>query len=66
MDDVSHRMRIKGYCTKMFEVELIQDRYGRYCVRYKTPIKDEQSEWMTDYSLASYLFDLKIRDLEGH
>ncbi len=66
MDEISHRMVIKAYHTQMFEVELLQDRYGRYCIRYKTPVKDEQSEWITDFSLASFMFDLKIKDLEGH
>lgn len=65
-DDISHRMIVKAFHTKMFEVELVQDRYNRYCIRWKTSVKDEQSEWINDFSTASYMFDLKIRDLEGH
>lgn len=64
---MSDRQRtIKSYMTKTYEVELFQDEYGRYCVRYEVGGHNEYSEWITDFGTASYIFDLKIQDLEGH
>jgi hypothetical protein len=57
---------VKAVETHYFKVELIMDRYGRYVVSYRKGDVDQQSEWITDYATASYIFDLKLQELEGH
>lgn len=49
-----------------YEVELFQTEDGSYCVRYRVHGEDKFSERITDYSTASYIFDLKHHDLEGN
>ncbi len=56
---------IKGFSTQKFEVELLQDIDGRYYIRYMTHNNEKFSEFITDFGTASYLFDLKIQELEG-
>lgn len=59
---------VKGYICDKYEVELMQDEEGRYFVRYALPALEEEhfSEFITDYGTASYMFDLKIQELEGN
>ncbi len=63
---LEQRKTVKSFYTKMFEVEMIMDENGRYRIRYWTPMAENHSEWITDYGTASYMFDLKIAELEGH
>ncbi len=57
---------IKAYYMIRFEVELFQYPDGAYCIRYKTNDEDQYSERITDFGTASYMFDLKVHDLEGN
>ena len=59
---------VKGLTTSKFEVELLQDPDGRYYVRYRHLYdrEDQFSEYVTDFSTASYMFDLKIQEMEGN
>lgn len=63
---VNKETRIKSIITKRFEVELFQYDDGAYCIRYKISDEDKYSERITDYGTASFMFDLKVADLEGH
>lgn len=61
---------IKQISTKNYEIAIVELPDGRYCVFYGHPEDDFEkytsSEPMYDYKLASYMFDLKLRELEGH
>lgn len=58
---------IKAYYMQRFEVELLQYDDGAYCIRYRVNDNDDEfSERITDYHSAAYMFDIKVRDLEGH
>ena len=57
---------VKGYFTHKFEVEMQQDENGRYRIRYFKLGEEQYSEWITDYGTASYMFDLKLQELEGN
>jgi ABC-type iron transport system FetAB ATPase subunit len=60
-----HNITIKSLYTRTFEVEMLQDMYGRYQIRFKKLDREKFSEWISDFSTASYMFDLKIKELEG-
>lgn len=55
---------VKSLITYKFSVEMFQDGYGRYCIIYSSPFGETQSEWITDFGMASHLFDLKIAELQ--
>lgn len=57
---------IKSIITNRFEVELFQYDDGAYCIRYRTNKDDMYSERITDFGMASFMFDLKVHDLEGN
>lgn len=58
---------VKSIHTKRYSVELVKVN-ELYYIRYeKSVIHGEKlSEAIKDYSLASYLFDLKLNEFEGH
>jgi len=56
---------IKQINMKNFELALIETDAG-YSVLYETALEDFKSENVLDYNTASYLFDLKLQDLEGN
>ena len=59
---------IKSIGTNRFEIELVEVDSGKYCI--KTHIYNEEkvdfSELINDYNNAAYLFDIKVRELEGN
>lgn len=59
---------IKQVETKKYSISLIQASNDLYYVvyKYKTTGESHASEALRDYGIASYLFDLKISDLETH
>lgn len=57
---------IKAVNTPQFEIEMYQDGYGRYRIRYKYLGKVSYSEYITDFGTASFMFDVKLKELEGH
>lgn len=57
---------IKAYISPKFEVAMLQDEDGRYLIRFKTYAGTEHSEYVTDFSSASYMFDIKLHELEGN
>lgn len=59
---------IKYYSNKRFGVELSQHSENVYVVRYENlhTGHSQYSENISDYYTASFLFDLKIEELEGN
>lgn len=57
---------VKALYSEKFDIEMLQDDAGRYCVSYKTYQGIEHSEWITDFGIASHIFDLKLYELEGN
>jgi hypothetical protein len=58
---------IKAYNTKRFKVELYETTGNSYIIKYENTYSEAQySEVLNDYNMASYLFDLKIDELEGN
>jgi hypothetical protein len=57
---------IKMIGRKNFIVELVELDSGLYCVRHEVNEKMHFSESIQDFNLASYLFDLKLQELEGN
>lgn len=57
---------IKAIHTKRYEVELVQ-LDNAYYIAHNTSVLNEPkfSENITDYNTASFLFDLKVEELEG-
>jgi hypothetical protein len=53
---------IKSIETKDFQVTLVETEYGYEIFWNNGPLYNE-SEVISDYRTASYLFDLKVEDL---
>jgi hypothetical protein len=58
---------IKSIDTKLFKVELLEVEKGYEVVweRFSKEKNYTTVETIKDYGIATYLFDLKVRDLEG-
>jgi hypothetical protein len=56
---------IKKILTRAYNIEMFQDKACRYRICYESRGVTRYSEWITDYSTASYMFDLKLQELEG-
>lgn len=58
---------IKLIGTKTYEVEMLEAHAGYY-IRYEE--RDEAishySELISDFAMASFIFDLKVNELAGH
>ncbi len=63
-----HAKVIKCIGTKRFEVELFQLESGFYCIKHdnKKEGKVAFSETINDFKTASFMFDLKVQELEGN
>jgi hypothetical protein len=61
---------IKQISTSKYEIAIIELPDGRYCVFYGRPEdpldKYTASEEFRDYNIASYMFDIKLQELEGN
>lgn len=58
---------IRSIETKRYLLEMLQDRAGKYHINYKEKrTKLEKTATYTDYALASFYFDRKLEQLEGH
>lgn len=57
---------IKMIGTKNFVLSLYESVSGRYYIEYEHKEKVTMSEPMDDFNNASYLFDLKLQELEGN
>ena len=57
---------IKSVGNNHFTLELVELDSGMYCVRFEANEKMHFSEKILDYNTASYMFDLKLQELEGN
>lgn len=58
---------LKAYTTKRYSVSLYETSSGKYLITYENTHNEPQhSEILSDYNMASYMFDLKIDKLEGN
>lgn len=62
---------IKAINNGRFEIALIETANGEYRILHTFMNEDkeqdvEKSESIKDYATASYLFDLKLQELEGN
>lgn len=58
---------IKSINTNRYNIELFQTNNDKYIIKYENNKFHgvNYSELINDYKIASYLFDLKIEELEG-
>lgn len=58
---------IKAIITNRYSVELFETPCNLYGIKYTnfSTERNEYSELTLDYKMASYLFDLKVDELEG-
>lgn len=55
---------VKKVIMKGFEIEMYKDsKYDEYRIRYETKEGISHSERIKDYSMATYLFDIKLQEL---
>jgi hypothetical protein len=57
---------IKMIGTKNFVLSLYESASGRYYIEYEVGEKVTMSEPMADFKNATFLFDLKLQELEGN
>jgi hypothetical protein len=59
---------LKTIQTNKFELGLFELPSGQYVVAYTTMLTEEPifGEPMTDLNTASFMYDLKLAELEGH
>lgn len=57
---------LKMINTKRFVVSLWETDAGRYYIEYEVNERVTMSEPMQDFANATYLFDLKLQELEGN
>lgn len=56
---------IKEVLTKKYQILLSKTPGGNYYISYHSPYEfDAISEAITDYETASFLFDVKLQELE--
>jgi hypothetical protein len=58
---------IKEVMTKKYQVLLSQSESGMYYISYHNSLEFNQiSEAIEDYGVASFLFDIKLQEMEGN
>lgn len=58
-------MKIKSIVTRTYEISLYETFNGFQIEYTSMRTGDRISEMLKDYNTATYLFDLKVRELEG-
>lgn len=72
MDLVSAAKVVKSYSTGKFEIALFELDTGEYVIGHLTKFEADEggnphlSEKLTDFRTAAFLFDLKLKELEGN
>ena len=56
---------VKAIINKKFSISLYQNG-NKYCVSWLVNRIENNSELINDYKTASFLFDMKLQELEGH
>ena len=57
---------VKSISRPHFEIRLVETESGAYRVCYSQGEEKVVGEPVSDYSLATMLFDMKLIELEGH
>lgn len=59
---------LKAINTSKFKIELVETEDNKFIVQYESNRFGErkQSEPVNDYNTASFIFDLKVEELEGN
>lgn len=59
---------IKSITTNKFEIMLCELPNGQYVVCYETTLSEGLifGEPVSDYNNASFMYDIKLKELEGH
>lgn len=57
---------VKFIGTTKFEIGLFQLANGSYVVSYEVAGKQHKGEPIVDFNTASFMFDTKLQELEGH
>lgn len=58
--------RIKSIQGAHFELVLLELPSGQYMIGTEQHGQTHLSESISDYNTASFLFDLRLKELEGH
>lgn len=68
LGDVGKAKQIKSFAGPKFEIGMYELPNGEYIVAYITVVSERPnvSENIKDYKTAAFMFDLKLRELEGH
>lgn len=66
--EIRFDVKIKAYTTRRYTVELYETSNLSYIVKYENHLLGEPhySELLSDYNMASYMFDLKCEELQGN
>lgn len=67
MNSIQRAKVVKSVITNRFEVTLFELASGHYLLAHVSFLVQDPhlSEKMSDYNIASSLFDIKLRELEG-
>lgn len=57
---------IKAIRQDKFDIMLGEDEAGRYVIVYEVNEHQHASDPIKDFALATFMFDMKLRELEGH
>jgi len=57
---------VKAVKTKSYEIVMVKSIFNEYYIVYESDDKTIKSAPITSYEVASYYFDSKRRELEGH
>lgn len=57
---------VKSVSTKSYSIVMVELLTGEYCIVYEHEDKTHRSALIKDYSVASFFFDSKLREFEGH
>lgn len=57
---------IKKISMSKFDLQIVELPSGQYQIISETQTEKQTSEKLSDYGIASFLFDMKLRELEGH
>jgi hypothetical protein len=57
---------IKAILTPQYEIALMEMPFGGYRVIFAKGVYDHTSETIWDFSVASFMFDIKLDELAGN
>ncbi len=59
---------VKHYSNQRFQIAVLEDADNMYCVVHENRdgLEIKRTEPISDYKMASYMFDLKLEELQGN